>query len=80
VVHSATCITLFSLVALRDLALIPHLLAMLTLYWSVGSIPLREGICVMPNLSTLKAGGTSGGSLHSGDNWRHLTILSRTGP
>jgi hypothetical protein len=75
VVHSATCTNLFSLVALRDLALIPHLLAVLTLYWSVGSIPLRAGICIMPDLSTLKAGGTSrGASLHWGDNWHHLTI------
>jgi hypothetical protein len=75
VVHSATCITLFSLVSLRDLTLIPHLLAMLTLYWSVGGIPLRAGIYIMPNLSTLKAGSTSrGASPHWGDNWRHLTI------
>jgi hypothetical protein len=75
VVHSATCITLFSLAALRDLTLTPHLFAMLTLYWSVGGIPLRAGIYIMHNLSTLKAGGTSrGASLYLGDNWRHLTI------
>jgi hypothetical protein len=62
VVHSATCIALFSLVALRDLDLIPYLLAMLTLYWSVGHIPLRAGICIMPNLSTFKAGSASRGA------------------
>jgi hypothetical protein len=36
-------------------------------------------ICIMPNLYTLEAGGISRGvSLHWGDNWRHLTIMSRT--
>jgi hypothetical protein len=34
----------------------------------------------MPNLSTLKAGGTSrGASLHWGDNWRHLMIIVENG-
>jgi hypothetical protein len=78
-IHPATCLTLLSLVALRGLVPIPHLLHLLVLHRSARSVPLRTGISIMPNLSTFKAivarGGVRCTGPHRRANWSHRTAL-----
>jgi hypothetical protein len=78
-VHPATALTLLSLVALRGLVPIPHLLRLLVLHRGAWRVPLRTSISIMPNLSTFKTAIARGGvrctGPHGRVNWSHRTVL-----
>jgi hypothetical protein len=59
-IHPATCLTLLSLVALRGLVPIPHLLHLLVLHRSVRGDLLGVVVGIVTNLPTLVAVVTHG--------------------
>jgi hypothetical protein len=56
----ASCVALLSLVALRGLIPVPHLLHLLVLHWGVWRVPLRACIGIVTKLSTLEASSGCG--------------------
>jgi hypothetical protein len=79
VVHPAMALTLLPLVALRGLVPAPHLLHLLVLHGGAWGVPLRTGISIMPNPSTLEASAARGGVrctwLHRRTKGSHRTVL-----
>jgi hypothetical protein len=78
-IHPAKFLTLLSLVTLRGLVPIPHLLHLLVMHRSARSVPLRTSISIMPNLSTFKTivsrGGARCAGPHGRAHWSHQTVL-----
>jgi hypothetical protein len=78
-IHPAMALTLLSLVALRGLVPIPHLLHLPVLHRGARGVPLRTGISIMPNLSTFKAivarESVRCTGPHGCTNWSHRTVL-----
>jgi hypothetical protein len=56
----ASCIALLSIVGLRGLIPVPHLLHLLVLHWGVWRVPLRARVGIVTKLSTLEASSGCG--------------------
>jgi hypothetical protein len=63
------CVALLSLVGLRGLILVPHLLHLLVLHWCVWRVPLRARVGIVTKLSTLETSSGCGIRRCHGPHW-----------